>query len=123
MAWLQVERLSICEGSSAAGQRGGGPARRRRAAWRAGPRARVQALGMEVTVISTSPHKEKEARERLGADNFIVSKDDKQMAVRACTRARLGCQRWPRRVVRSLRFFFFVFGFLGFSLCIIWCAS
>ncbi len=57
MAWLRVEQLSNCEGSAAAGQRGGGPARRRRAAWRAGPRARVQALGMEVTVISTSPHK------------------------------------------------------------------
>jgi len=74
---------------------------------------------MEVTVISTSPHKEKEARERLGADNFIVSKDDKQMAVRARTRARLGCQRCPRRVVGSLQ----LFGFLGFNVCIIWCAS
>ncbi len=41
-----------------------------------------QALGLEVTVISTSPNKEKEARERLGADHFIVSKDDKAMAVR-----------------------------------------
>ena len=38
---------------------------------------------MEVTVISTSPHKEKEARERLGADNFIVSKNQEQMAVRS----------------------------------------
>ena len=33
-------------------------------------------------MISTSPHKEKEARERLGADNFIVSKNQEQMAVR-----------------------------------------
>ena len=33
-------------------------------------------------MISTSPNKEKEARERLGADHFIVSKDDKAMAVR-----------------------------------------
>ena len=41
-----------------------------------------QAMGMEVTVISTSPKKEKEAREHLGADHFIVSRDDKQMAVR-----------------------------------------
>jgi len=41
-----------------------------------------QALGLEVTVISTSPNKEKEARERLGADHFIVSKCDTQMAVR-----------------------------------------
>ncbi|KAK9836284.1 hypothetical protein WJX81_001895 [Elliptochloris bilobata] len=39
-----------------------------------------KALGMEVTVISTSPHKEKEAREHLGADNFIVSRDEAQMA-------------------------------------------
>lgn len=36
---------------------------------------------MEVTVISTSPKKEKEAREHLGADRFIISKDEKQMAV------------------------------------------
>ena len=41
-----------------------------------------QAMGMEVTVISTSPKKEKEAREHLGAEHFIVSKDDTQMAVR-----------------------------------------
>ena len=41
-----------------------------------------QALGLEVTVISTSPKKEREARERLGADHFIVSKCDTQMAVR-----------------------------------------
>ena len=34
-------------------------------------------------MISTSPHKEKEARERLGADNFIVSKNHEQMAVRS----------------------------------------
>ena len=34
-------------------------------------------------MISTSPHKEKEARERLGADNFIVSKNQEQMAVRS----------------------------------------
>jgi cinnamyl-alcohol dehydrogenase len=30
-------------------------------------------------VISTSPQKEKEAREHLGADNFLISKDQKQM--------------------------------------------
>ena len=39
-------------------------------------------MGLHVTVISTSPKKEKEAREHLGADNFLISKDDKQMAVR-----------------------------------------
>ena len=38
---------------------------------------------MEVTIFSTSPKKEKEAREVLGADHFVVSKDEKQMAVRA----------------------------------------
>ncbi|XP_078430626.1 putative cinnamyl alcohol dehydrogenase 5 [Wolffia australiana] len=33
----------------------------------------AKAFGMKVTVISSSPSKEKEARERLGADAFIVS--------------------------------------------------
>ena len=37
---------------------------------------------MEVTVISTSPRKEKEAREHLGADHFIVSRNEEQMTVR-----------------------------------------
>ena len=35
-----------------------------------------------MTVISTSPSKEREARQNLGADRFVVSRDDKQMAVR-----------------------------------------
>ena len=39
-------------------------------------------FGMEVTVISTSPKKEKEARQSLGADHFVVSKDEAQMSVR-----------------------------------------
>jgi cinnamyl-alcohol dehydrogenase len=34
-----------------------------------------------VTVISTSPSKEKEAREVLGAANFVVSKDPDAMKV------------------------------------------
>jgi cinnamyl-alcohol dehydrogenase len=34
-----------------------------------------------VTVFSRSPSKEKEAREVLGADNFIVSKDPEKMKV------------------------------------------
>jgi cinnamyl-alcohol dehydrogenase len=34
-----------------------------------------KAFSMKVTVFSRSPSKEKEAREVLGADNFIVSKD------------------------------------------------
>lgn len=38
-----------------------------------------KAFGQKVTVISTSPKKEKEAREVLGADHFLVSKDQKQM--------------------------------------------
>jgi hypothetical protein len=37
---------------------------------------------MEVTVISTSPKKEKEALSTLGADHFVVSKDEAQMSVR-----------------------------------------
>ncbi|XP_071732043.1 probable cinnamyl alcohol dehydrogenase 6 [Rutidosis leptorrhynchoides] len=38
-----------------------------------------KAFGHYVTVISTSPSKEKEARERLGSDDFIVSTDIEQM--------------------------------------------
>jgi len=38
-----------------------------------------KAFGLKVTVISTSPKKEKEAREYLGADHFLISKDEKQM--------------------------------------------
>ncbi|KAK9164565.1 hypothetical protein Syun_005467 [Stephania yunnanensis] len=39
----------------------------------------AKAFGLHVTVISTSPSKEKEAKERLGADSFVVSTDIKQM--------------------------------------------
>ncbi|XP_074566598.1 putative cinnamyl alcohol dehydrogenase 5 [Curcuma longa] len=38
-----------------------------------------KAFGMKVTVISTSPKKEKEAIERLGADAFLVSSNAGQM--------------------------------------------
>ncbi|WCJ44285.1 cinnamyl-alcohol dehydrogenase [Euphorbia peplus] len=38
-----------------------------------------KAFGHHVTVISTSPSKEIEAKERLGADDFIVSSNPKQM--------------------------------------------
>ncbi|EHA8590695.1 Cinnamyl alcohol dehydrogenase 3 [Cocos nucifera] len=38
-----------------------------------------KAFGLHVTVISTSPSKEKEAKERLGADDFIVSTDPESM--------------------------------------------
>ena len=34
-------------------------------------------------MISTSPNKEKEARESLGADHFVVSRDQAQMSVSA----------------------------------------
>lgn len=40
-----------------------------------------KALGMKVTVISSSPGKEKEATERLGADDFLVSSDPGRMQV------------------------------------------
>ncbi|KAF9618487.1 hypothetical protein IFM89_001888 [Coptis chinensis] len=40
-----------------------------------------KAFGLHVTVISTSPSKEREAKERLGADGFIVSTDTEQMEV------------------------------------------
>ncbi|KAJ8640083.1 hypothetical protein MRB53_016777 [Persea americana] len=39
----------------------------------------AKAFGLKVTVISTSPSKEEEAVERLGADSFLVSRDPKQM--------------------------------------------
>ncbi|GAB4848811.1 hypothetical protein Ancab_003605 [Ancistrocladus abbreviatus] len=39
----------------------------------------AKALGLKVSVISTSPSKRKEAVERLGADAFLVSHDDVQM--------------------------------------------
>lgn len=38
-----------------------------------------KAFGHHVTVISTSPSKEAEAKERLGADDFIVSSNAKQL--------------------------------------------
>lgn len=41
----------------------------------------AKAFGHHVTIISTSPSKESEAREHLGADDFIVSTDLKQMMV------------------------------------------
>ncbi|KAK9165082.1 hypothetical protein Scep_000273 [Stephania cephalantha] len=39
----------------------------------------AKAFGLHVTVISTSPSKEKEAKERLGADSFVLSTDAEQM--------------------------------------------
>ncbi|RWV99487.1 hypothetical protein GW17_00037601 [Ensete ventricosum] len=38
-----------------------------------------KAFGLHVTVISTSPSKETEAKTRLGADDFLVSTDPKRM--------------------------------------------
>lgn len=41
----------------------------------------AKAMGMKVTVISTSPKKKKEALENLGADSFLVSSDQDEMQV------------------------------------------
>lgn len=38
-----------------------------------------KAFGLKVTVISTSPNKETEAIDKLGADSFLVSKDPEKM--------------------------------------------
>ncbi|GAX83416.1 hypothetical protein CEUSTIGMA_g10841.t1 [Chlamydomonas eustigma] len=43
----------------------------------------AKAFGCKVTVISTSPSKEKEAKEQLGADHFLVSKDEEAMKAAA----------------------------------------
>ncbi|CAL4997419.1 unnamed protein product [Urochloa decumbens] len=45
----------------------------------------AKAFGMKVTVISSSPAKRQEALERLGADEFIVSKDEDEMKAAAAT--------------------------------------
>ena len=44
----------------------------------------AKAFGHHVTVISTSPSKEREAKNRLGADDFLVSTDATQMQVKLC---------------------------------------
>ncbi|PSC75052.1 8-hydroxygeraniol dehydrogenase-like [Micractinium conductrix] len=44
-----------------------------------------KAFGCEVTVISTSASKKSEAVDRLGADKFVVSKDEEEMAAAAGT--------------------------------------
>ena len=41
----------------------------------------AKAFGAKVTIISTSPNKKKEAIELLGADSFIVSREQDQMQV------------------------------------------
>jgi cinnamyl-alcohol dehydrogenase len=41
----------------------------------------AKAMGVKVTVISTSPNKKQEAVENLGADSFLVSSDQDQMQV------------------------------------------
>ena len=41
----------------------------------------AKALGVKVTVISTSPNKKDEAVKHLGADSFLVSRDLEQMQV------------------------------------------
>ena len=42
-----------------------------------------KAFGMHVTVISTSPNKQEEAIKNLGADEFIVSKNEEEMKAAA----------------------------------------
>jgi NADPH:quinone reductase-like Zn-dependent oxidoreductase len=42
----------------------------------------AKAFGVKVTVVSTSPNKKKEALEHLGADSFVVSREQDQMKVR-----------------------------------------
>ena len=44
----------------------------------------AKAMGVKVTVISTSPNKKKEALEHLGADSFLVSQDQDQVQVLKC---------------------------------------
>ncbi|KAK1613643.1 hypothetical protein QYE76_019160 [Lolium multiflorum] len=39
----------------------------------------AKAFGLHVTIVSTSPAKEREARESLRADDFVLSTDQKQM--------------------------------------------
>lgn len=39
----------------------------------------AKAMGAKVTVISTSPNKKKEALENLGADSFLISRDQDQI--------------------------------------------
>jgi len=41
----------------------------------------AKALGVKVTVISTSPSKKKEAIEHMGADAFVVSREQDEMMV------------------------------------------
>ena len=41
----------------------------------------AKAMGVKVTVISTSPNKKQEAIQRLGADSFLVSRDQEEMKV------------------------------------------
>ena len=41
----------------------------------------AKAMGAKVTVISTSPNKKKEALENLGADSFLISRDQDQLQV------------------------------------------
>ncbi|XP_058775906.1 probable mannitol dehydrogenase [Vicia villosa] len=45
----------------------------------------AKAFGANVTVISTSPNKEKEAIEHLGADSFLISRDQDKMQAAAST--------------------------------------
>lgn len=54
---------------------------------------------MRVTVISTSPRKQKEAVQLFGADRFVISGDDEEMKVRGIR------SNGFRDVFRNLEFF------------------
>ena len=46
----------------------------------------LKALGIKVTVISSSPKKKEEAISKFGADSFLVSRDQAEMEVTSMTR-------------------------------------
>lgn len=66
-----------------------------------------KAMGLEVTVFSTSPNKEAEAREVLGADHFVVSKDVKQMKVNGFVpfAEHAACWAWRHCVIATCRIY------------------
>ena len=55
-------------------------------------------------MISTSPRKEKEAREHLGADHFIVSRNEEQMTVRPSSRQACKIMNFRNGVTASYKY-------------------
>jgi len=45
----------------------------------------AKAMGCEVTVLSTSEKKREEATKILGADHFVISRDEADMKVTTCS--------------------------------------